>query len=139
MVIQDWMKSISWKKQTVVLMSIRGPDTAGSEELKPLFRWIRSVAFKNAGPLPLKDFMKDTDFPIVQTVSHTIDRLTGHTIHHLNMALMVIAFEHPDKIISSMAEAAYHDICHCIAVSPMSRLTYSKRFVDKPVALTGVK
>ncbi len=130
--LQEWMDELSVKKQTVMLMALRGPDVGMSKELKPLIRFIRSIVLINADPT--KNFMQNVDFMTIKEMEHqnpaVIDALPGHVIHHLCLALQVIGYDHPDTDIRTKALSTYKDIGHVLALVPMNEKQYRSRLRD---------
>lgn len=136
-VIKEWMYKLDWKRQTVVLLALRGPDVGASIEFKPIVRFIRSVTLKNADPD--KDFMKDVSFSTIKEIlaknPFAIDQLTSHFIHHLNLALMVIGYDHPSKLIRDQALEAYRGLGHALCFKPLDYEDYLKHLKDNRGAL----
>lgn len=140
-VIKEWMHRLDWKRQTVVLLALRGPDVGASVEFKPIVRFIRSVTLENADPD--KDFMKDVSFSTIKEIlaknPSAVDQLTSHFIHHLNLALMVIGYDHPSLMIRNRALEAYQGIGHALCFKPLVYEDYLEHLKDNRGALKAVK
>jgi hypothetical protein len=131
-VLQPWLFNLNLKQQTVVLLSLRGPDQGTSKELKPLIRWLRSLVLKNADPA--KDFMKDTTFTSIKEMEKnnpgTIDMLSIHYIQHLIVAIEVIAFKHPHLPTRGLAYKVYTELCHHFNMMPEGEEDFDNRLID---------
>lgn len=131
-VLQDWMGEINFKRQTVILMAIRGPDAGFSEEVKKIVKWIRCLALHNADPA--KDWMHTEDVPTIAEIKKrdrfAIDALPTHFVHHLCDALSTIGYKHPSFHIRGKAKELYDGIAHYLGLMPRDESQYEERLQD---------
>ena len=133
-VVQDWVaQHCSWKEQTVLFCSLRGPDIGGSQDIKEWVRFIRRTTLKNADGST--SFMMPSDppriFDIGEKYPRVFDGMTLHTISHFMHGLQVIAYKHPDTHLSGVAEQAYKDLCEYLHVRPELLNDMVERLKDK--------
>lgn len=131
-VLQDWMKQLNFKQQTVLLLGLRGPDQGTSNELKPLIRWLRSLVLYNADPA--KNFMKGTEFTSIKTMERinpgVIDMLPVHYLQHLIVAIEVVAFKHPHLPTKGKAYQVYCELAHRLNMLPETEEDFDRRLID---------
>lgn len=136
LVVQDWLARCSWKEQTVLLCGLRGPDAGANKTLKAWTRWLRSVVCKNADnsdrfmqPEPVKLFTT-----IDKEDANLLNNLPLHYVTHLLHAVEVVAYRHPDHMVSAQAITMYDDGCMFLHLSPEPKHAMTIRLADKNVA-----
>jgi len=136
-VLQDWIGHLNLKRQTVLLLSLRGPDQGSSVEVKTITKWLRSLCLENADPA--KDFMR-IELDTVLTVKEikqqnlfAIDQLPVHFIHHLCDALSTVGYNHPNCLVRGKALNLYTGIAHYVGLLPRTGEQYESRLVDMSV------
>jgi hypothetical protein len=131
-VLQEWLSDLSWKKQTVLISALRGPDIGSTAEIKQVSKWIRTIILENADPV--KNYMKIDHLPdfkeMVRSNPQSIDMLSVHFLHHLMSAIEIIAYYHPSNHIKGDALAWYHKICHYLNIEPETKELLENRLVD---------
>ncbi len=131
-VLQEWMGHISFKRQTVILMAIRGPDSGSSEEVKAITKWIRGLALQNADPA--KDWMSTDEVLSIAEIKKSnrfaVDSLSTHFIHHLCDALSTIGYKHPSIAVKGKAVELYYGIAHYLGLLPRNEEQYEERLQD---------
>src|SRR5574343_179132 len=131
-VLQEWLSDLSWKKQTVLISALRGPDIGSTPEIKEVSRWIRSVILENADPV--KAYMQVDRLPdfktIVKTNPQAIDMLSVHYFHHLITAIEIIAYCHPSREVKIAALTWYQKATHHLNVLPETEEGLNNRLVD---------
>lgn len=132
-VVHCWVSDLSWKMQTTLFCSLRGPDQGANPELKLMVRWIRSVVLKNADTK--SRFMKEVSFKSINEISEIypscIDMLSIHFYSHLLNAFEIISQKHPDKIIKRTARHTYMDLCQYLHLVPESLASMEARLSDE--------
>lgn len=129
-VLQDWVCDLSWKKQTVLLVSLRSPDTLTTLAFKKITIWLRTKVLNNADPQT--GFMHGNlqTLPLFEHMDREFERLPLHTAHHIMLACEVIGFEHPDPDIRSTAWKFYSDSVDAQHLNPETRDQYESRYAD---------
>jgi hypothetical protein len=131
-VLQDWLSDLSWKKQTVLISALRGPDVGSTPEIKQVCRWIRSTILENADPV--KKYMQVDSLPdfkdIVRANPQAVDMLSVHFLHHLMTAIEIIAYYHPKNNTKGEALAWYFKGAHYLNLEPESKESLANRLVD---------
>lgn len=89
---KEWMFSLSWKEQTVLLTSLRGPDGLASEGIRDIVRWIRYMVLNDADSSSGYMIPKMRD-----NWRMGVDLGPPHFIEHLVICLKVIERRHPDE------------------------------------------
>ncbi|MHC1599216.1 MAG: hypothetical protein ACXQS5_00105 [Candidatus Methanospirareceae archaeon] len=119
-VFQEWLETLTWKEQTVLVLALRGTDMSGSKDVKLMTRWLRSIVLKNAAPK--KTFMGETCFRDVDDIANdnplSFDMLPVHFFGHLLHTFEVIAYRHPDPYIHNIALNVYTDMCKYLHINP---------------------
>lgn len=134
-VLQDWVCCISWKKQTVLLVSLRSPDTLTPLSFKAITIWLRTHVLKNADPQT--GFMHGNlqVLPLFEHIDREFERLPLHMAHHIILALEVIGFDHPDPEVQAAAWKFYHDAVDAQHLNPETRDQYESRYQDNSTRL----
>ena len=129
-VLQAWVCGLSWKKQTVLLGAIRSPDVPFSVDFKSVTTWLRSNILENADPVTA--FMRTPLLPRFDHVEREFERLPLHSAHHILLAMQVIAFEHPNKLVCYTAEEWCRTAILYQHLNPETRMQYEARYTDAP-------
>jgi len=128
-VLQDWVQKLSWKEQTVLLCALRGPDHAGSPEIKGWVRWIRRRVLNNAAPN--KTFMQVDRFKTIREIADlnplALDMLPVHYVGHFAHALQIIGYRTADAVASE----AYLSLCDYLHLKPESIEDMTRRLADE--------
>ena len=104
-VLQEWMGSLPWKQQSVVLSSLRGPDNARPGSVKIINRWLRGITQNNADPST--DYMKDLPHPSLEELHRDLEYCSMHYYSHLMHAMEIIGYHHPLKEVSDVGMRYY--------------------------------
>lgn len=132
-VLQPWVEGLSWKKQTVLIGSIRAPDNIHTLPIKQIVIWLRAVILRDADPMT--GFMHGAlrkGLPLFEHIDREFERLPLHAAHHIMLAMEVIAFEHNDNEISGEATTFYHAAVDAQHLNPERRAQYEARMTDNP-------
>ena len=129
-VLQEWVCSLSWKKQTVLLGAIRSPDVPFSVDFKSVTTWIRAHVLENADPVTA--FMRSPLLPRFDHVEREFERLPLHSAHHILLAMQVIAFEYPNDLTQYVAEEWSRTAILYQHLNPETRDQYEARYTDAP-------
>ena len=108
LVLQEWVGALSWKQQSIVLSSLRGPDNLSLPNLKLVSRWIRGVVQRNADSS--SKYMNSISFPNISGLREEVEFCSVHYLGHLLQGLEVIGYNHPDQLISREALGCYSGI-----------------------------
>jgi hypothetical protein len=129
-VLQDWVCEISWKKQTVLLVALRSPDTLTTLALKKITVWLRTRVLRNADPQT--GFMHGNlqTLPLFEHIDREFERLPLHMAHHFILAMEVIGFEHPDTRVRATAWKFYSDAVDAQHLNPETWDQYESRYQD---------
>jgi hypothetical protein len=104
-VLQDWVASMPWKCQSILLSGLRGTDNSLPPAIKAVSRWLRTTSQHNADPD--KGYMKPDALPDAMALCGELEYQSCHFVHHFADALRTIAIWHPDKYIRQKADT-YH-------------------------------
>ena len=108
-VIQDWLGELTYKQQTVLLVSLRGPDINQSKTIKKFVKFIRNTVLINADPN--SNFIEEGDLPTINEIKNEdksiLDDLSVHYFSHLLQSLNIISKKHPNKKIKQIALDSY--------------------------------
>jgi len=125
-VLQEWVCTLSWKKQTVLIGAIRAPDLPISARFKQISTWLRSQILENADPTT--GFMRDALLPEGGEIEKEFERLPLHCGHHILLAMQVIAFEHPDLGVGREAGNWFTRLIHLQHVNQETKGQYEARY-----------
>jgi len=129
-VIKDWMGILPWKQQSVVLSSLRGPDTTYHPNIKKINRWIRSITQNNADMS--SHYMKKETLPSIEEIEKEAEFCTIHYLSHLLGGLEIIGYKHPDKTISNIAQKYYLSLVNRVLhLNPETKDQLENRLRDK--------
>jgi hypothetical protein len=128
-VLQEWMKELSWKQQSVIFSSLRGPDLSRPVAVKKLNRWLRNITQNNADPST--EYMKEIVLPDIEDLKEELGYCTIHYFTHLMHALEIIGYKHPDKLIGDTAKNYYFGLVDFMHLNPETKEQLNKRLEDK--------
>lgn len=131
-VVQEWMNTLTFKQQTVVLVALRGFDGVGKgDPSKPLIKALRATTLKNADP-SAQDFMhvnlswgQVVDF--LERESHSYPL---HWVMHFAHAAEIIGYKHPDVKTREWWNAFYAEVCRVLHVNTESETQLDERLKD---------
>lgn len=129
-VLQDWMGELSWKQQSVVLSSLRGPDNSHSPHLKKIGRWLRRITQNNADIS--SNYMKDEELPTHKDIEREVEFSSVHYFSHLIQGLEIIGYNHPDTRIAETARDYYNSLVReVLHLNPETKSQLEDRLKDK--------
>lgn len=128
-VLQDWMGELPWKQQSVILSSLRGPDTSRPGNVKIINRWLRGITQHNADSTT--DYMKKIDFPSLESFQRDLEYCTMHYYCHLMHTLEIIGYNHPEENIKDIALRYYAAMVEFQHLNPETKEELNKRLEDK--------
>jgi len=129
-VLQDWMGELSWKQQSVVLSSLRGPDTSYSPNLKRINKWIRRVTQNNADTS--SQYMSDEKLPSLEDIEREVEFSSVHYFSHLLQGLEIIGYKHPDTKTARIARDYYEGLVReVLHLNPETKSQLEERLKDK--------
>ena len=129
-VIHDWVGTLPFKVQSVLISAQRGPDTHYCEKVKAITKWIRRTCQQNADPG--HSFMAEVKLPTLDDIEYELEYCTLHFVFHFVYGLEIMAYKHPDKSIRDQAMYYYKGISEEILhfnIETEDQL--DKRLVDK--------
>jgi len=116
-VVKSWLSSLSIKEQSVVLLALRGCDTAVKDDpSKRVTRALRALVLHNGNPEP-GSFMllpKLIDGTPVYDPPLQLKGIDGYPMHwymHTVHAVEIVAYRHPDPRIRSAFKEVYEYAC----------------------------
>lgn len=128
-VLQDWMGDLSWKQQSVIISSLRGPDTHYSPNLKKISKWIRRVTQNNADIRG--DYMKKENLPRFEEIEKEAEFCSVHYFAHLLQGLEIVGYKHPDYKVSGIARRYYEQLADkLLHLTPETKESLEKRLRD---------
>jgi hypothetical protein len=128
-VLQEWMGELPWKQQSVILSSLRGPDTSRPASVKVITRWLRGITQNSADPST--DYMKKLPFPSLEEFQRDLEYCTMHYYAHLTHALGIIGYNHPKKETREIANKYYSAMAEFLHLNPETKEQLNKRLEDK--------
>lgn len=129
-VLRDWMAELPWKQQSVIISSLRGPDTGPRPaSVKTITRWLRGITQNNADSST--DYMKDLPFPPIEKFQRDLEYCTMHYYCHLMHALEIIGYNHPEEKTKDIALGYYAAMVEFQHLNPETKEELNKRLEDK--------
>ena len=128
-VLQDWMVNLPWKQQSVILSSLRGPDTSRPINVKKITRWLRSTTQYDADSST--DYMKKLELPTPDELNEALEYCTIHYVCHLMHSLEIIGYNHPDESTRKIASNYYLGLVKALHLNPETKEQLNKRLEDK--------
>lgn len=129
-VLQEWLKNVPWKQQSILISGLRGPDTSHCIKVKEITRWMRKVSQKGADPS--QSYMAPTKLPTTDEIEKEIEFCTCHFAHHFSGALRVIAIHHPNSDVRDYAYKIQYFVANEVFhFAPVSDNAYLHRHRDK--------
>lgn len=133
-VVQDWVKSASFKQQTVLLSALRGCDGKNKEDIsKFITRQLRNIILKNADKNSKfmhgknkEEFEKGFDLLLKD-----IDSYPVHFILHLFHSIEVIGYYHNDIETKELFRKLYEKACLTFHMKPETKDDFDERLSDK--------
>lgn len=136
-VLHDWVHSLTFQMQALLLTAMRGPDENNKfNAAKSLIRYLRGVVIKPAGKWNGEnnnDFMwgqynKFEKEAAVFWQDH--DEYPHHFIMHLVHCAEVVGYKHPNSLIRSHWRQFYIDACHSFHMREETEKQLDKRLND---------
>lgn len=156
-VLQDWVQTLTFMQQTVLLTAVRGPD--GSPKYGPtkmLLRWYRRCILVSSldgmtlenpydgrggsfmGPsykLPIDPIYAGHDWRdeldrIVGEYLRELDALPHHFQLHFMHAAEIVGYKHPDELIRNWWHKVYRRLVHDMHLWPESEDQLDRRLGD---------
>ena len=128
-VLQDWMGELTWKQQSVVLSSLRGPDNFRFPGIKIVNRWLRGVTQNNADSST--EYMRKLELPPIEQLCEEAEYTSVHYFCHLMHALEIIGYNCPEREIAGIAEDYYLGLVNALHLNPETKEQLDKRLEDK--------
>ena len=128
-VLQDWMATIPWKQQSVLLSSLRGPDQSRPGSIKIVGRWLRGVMQKNADTST--EYMATFPLPEEEEFHRDLEYCTMHFYSHLMHALEIVGYNHPDNEIAENGRKYYLLMTDFLHLNPETKEQMNKRLEDR--------
>lgn len=108
-VLQPWVEALSWKMQTVLIQSLRAPDSHFCPTVKKVSRWLRSKVLQNADVK--HTFMKSNkQLPDNKSLEDELGYCTLHYATHLVYGLEIVAYFHGATEVRAKAMELYEDL-----------------------------
>ncbi|MCK5321175.1 hypothetical protein KAJ38_01230 [Candidatus Pacearchaeota archaeon] len=130
-VLLDWMCELSWKQQSAVLSSLRGPDNSYSPNFKRINKWMRRITQNDADAS--SSYMKDEGLPSIEELKRDIEFCNVHYLSHLLQGLEIVGYNYPDSRVAEAAIKCYEGLVHRVLhLNPETKeqLEYRLRDLD---------
>ncbi len=130
-VLRDWMGELSWKQQSAILSSLRGPDNFYSPNLKKISRWMRRITQNDADAS--SSYMEEGGLPSIEELKRDIEFCSVHYLSHLIQGLEVVGYKHLDSKVAGIAMKCYEGLVHQVLhLNPETKkqLEYRLRDLD---------
>jgi hypothetical protein len=114
-VFKDWVFALPYRMQSVLVLSLRGCDTARKDDhSKFVQRGLRGLVFNNADPS--NDFIVDgiPDEERVKAFLWDIDCYPMHYVMHTAHAAEIVGYKHPDEDIATWWLGFYKKVCKAL-------------------------
>lgn len=130
MVLQDWLQSLSYKQQSVLLSALRGCDgVRKNDPSKAVVRQLRNDILKNADGQ--EAFMSNKrDWKAIQKLTTHMDRYPMHYIMHGIQAMEILGYYHPDPEIAEYWNNAYTLFVRKLHLQPETKAENAERLRD---------
>jgi hypothetical protein len=132
-VVQDWLKDLTLKQQTVLLSAIRGCDGVAKEDISKKFvRVYRSLILKDAYPTKkVGTFMNDVILSKeVVDFGKQLDHYPMHWLMHFIHAIEIVGYEHPEQAIRQNWRFIYFHIVNSLHMNPETQEEMRERLQD---------
>ena len=141
-VLHDWVHSLSFQMQALLLTAMRGPDGSNKHNsAKVIVRYLRGAVCKPAGNwsgFNDNDFMWG-DYNVFENNAACFwddhDEYPHHFIMHLVHCAEVIAYKHPDLRISTRWKQFYLEACKSFHMIPETSDQMDERLNDFGVGI----
>ena len=128
-VLLEWVCQLPWKQQSVLLSSLRGPDTQYMPKIKKITRWLRGITQNNADVQ--HSYMKREDLPTWLEIEKEFEFSSVHFAFHFLHGLQIVAYKHPDEAIRRQAGGYYRGlIAEVLHLRPESEAAMDERLRD---------
>lgn len=137
LVLQDWMGSLTFQMQALLLTGIRGPDENNKHNVaKAIVRYLRGVVIKPAGEWDGKnnndwcwgEYEKFKEYANQLFEDH--DYFPHHFLMHLIHCAEVIGYMHPNPFINSYWIWFYRKFVYCFHMLEETKDEMEKRLND---------
>lgn len=150
-VIQNWVIALTYMQQSVLLTSLRGPDTLDKNHVsKLLIRWLRRCVLLTAfekrvmttpgepgggsftGPSISREtvFWEDRMFLLLEDYLNHVDETPHHFHLHLIHAFEIVGYKHPTDKIRVWFRQAYLKLVNDMHMKPESEQEMDRRLGD---------
>jgi hypothetical protein len=127
-VLQEWVWSLPWRQQSVLLCSLRGCDgLTKNDPSKFIVRNIRAVVLKDADPRNAFISRRTPLHEAVRLVAEDVDKYHVHFLMHMMHAAEIIGFKHPDGDVAQTWLDAYERLCAALHVNSEGALDLEER------------
>lgn len=129
-VLQDWVTELPLMMQGTMLTGIRGNDTAHAPKMKPVVRFMRANILEQGNPE--NDFMDIGVLPGVEEFEDELEYMSVHYFRHFLLTLEILAYEHPEFLVSNTAMDYYLRLVNWCHLAPESHEELTERLSGKP-------
>lgn len=137
-VLHDWVCSLTFQMQALLLTAMRGPDENNKyNAAKAIIRYLRGTVIKPAGNW---SGLNDNDFmwgdyghflnKYVKEFWQDHDEYPHHFIMHLVHCAEVVGYKHPDSAISNLWLMFYSEACSAFHMKPETEIEMDNRLND---------
>lgn len=133
-VLQSWVERIPLKAQSLLLLSLRGPDTHACPEIKIIVKWMRGLTFKPGDPDNI-EFMGARPNRIVEKgpAAKELEFCSVHYYSHLMHGLEVLGQYYPRSYEGLASEdclyawGLYCDMCKLLHLDAEAFASFNRR------------
>lgn len=136
-VLHDWVCSLTFQMQALLLTAMRGPDENNKyNAAKAIIRYLRGTVIKPAGDWHQKndnDFMwgqYELFYSYADAFWADHDEYPHHFIMHLVHCAEVVGYKYPDKTIAQCWLEFYKNACHAFHMNPETEDQLDRRLND---------
>jgi len=137
-VLQEWVRDVGCKMQSILLSGFRAPDQ-NTVAVKKCVRWLRAQCQINADPAK-QSYMKDIEMTsdVIDAAMDEAEYLPVHYVHHLADSFAVLAYHHPDRGVKNLAIYLHYQVAvELFHFKPECEKEFMLRHRDKFVAEQG--
>lgn len=131
-VLQEWVKDVGCKMQSILLSGFRAPDQ-NTVAVKKCVRWLRACCQVDADP-GKQSYMKSIEMTteLIDAAMDELEYCPVHYTHHLADSFAVLAYHHPDGNVRPLAVYLHNQVAiELFHFVPETREQFLTRHRDK--------
>jgi len=131
-VLQDWVKNVGCKMQSILLSGFRAPDQ-NTVAVKECVRWLRAQCQVDADP-GKQSYMKSITMSreLIDAAMDELEYCPVHYVHHLADSFAVLAYHSRDEHVQELAIYLHNEVAvELFHFVPETREQFLTRHKDK--------